>query len=293
MRHRHSPCLPAAFTLAGLLFAAGCGKKETQIHATIDTSMGPIVVHLLDQQAPKTVENFVGLAEGTRLLEEGAPRSEAEPFYDGLTFHRVIEDFMIQGGDPSGDGTGGPGYTFEDETYVQGEPIAGRLEDLATAEYVFEQLLVPHLREHNGRSPRPFVAELFGEMQTAQGFDPMLDHSFEEIAEAVDYEGTLRRRGELIDTVRYGTLCMANAGPNTNGSQFFIVTREGGVPSLNGRHTVFGNVISGMEVAEAISKVPTQANAFGEQSAPVEPVTIESVTIDRVKVKLEPEVDTE
>lgn len=293
MPHRLTPSLPAAFALIGLLLTAGCGKKETRIHATIDTSMGPIVVRLLDQQAPKTVQNFVGLAQGTRLLAKGAPRSEATPFYDGLTFHRVIEDFMIQGGDPNGDGTGGPGYTFEDETYVQGEPIVGRLEDLATARYVFEQLLVPHLREHGGRSPSPFVAELIAEIQSAQGFEPMLERSFEEIAQALDYKGTLRQRGELIDTVRYGTLCMANAGPNTNGSQFFIVTREGGAPSLNGRHTVFGEVISGMEVAEAISRVPTKANAFGEQSVPVDPVTIESVTIERVTVKLPAEADAE
>ncbi len=146
--------------------------------ATIDTSLGPIEVELFPDDAPKTVENFAGLA--------------AKGFYDGLTFHRVIPDFMIQGGDPKGDGTGGPGYQFEDEP--------------------------------NGHS------------------------------------------------VVRGVLAMANAGPDTNGSQFFIVTADDAF-WLNGKHTVFGRVTSGMDVVDRISEVDRDRN-----DRPRTPVTMSVTT---------------
>jgi cyclophilin family peptidyl-prolyl cis-trans isomerase len=147
--------------------------------ATITTSMGAIEVELFDEDAPKTVENF------TKLAGDG--------FYDGLVFHRVIPDFMIQGGCPRGDGTGDAGYKFEDE---------------------------------------------------------INDHSI----------------------VR-GTLAMANAGPNTNGSQFFIVTAQA-TPWLDGKHTAFGQVTSGQDVVDAISAVDRDGS-----DRPTEPITMESVAI--------------
>jgi peptidyl-prolyl cis-trans isomerase B (cyclophilin B) len=147
--------------------------------ATMTTSEGPITIELFDEDAPKTVENFKKLA--------------ADGFYDGLIFHRVIKDFMIQGGCPQGTGTGGPGYQFEDE---------------------------------------------------------FNDHKI----------------------VR-GALAMANAGPNTNGSQFFLVT----IPEaswLDGKHTVFGQVTEGMDVVDKIEGKPTDA-----RDKPAEDVRIESLTI--------------
>jgi peptidyl-prolyl cis-trans isomerase B (cyclophilin B) len=147
--------------------------------ATLHTNHGPVELELHDGDAPKTVENFRKLA--------------GDGFYDGVTFHRVIPDFMIQGGDPTGTGTGGPGYTFEDE---------------------------------------------------------FNDHK-----------------------VVRGALAMANAGPNTNGSQFFVVTAEA-TPWLDGKHTVFGRVTSGMEVVDAISQVETDAS-----DKPREPVVIERVEL--------------
>ena len=146
----------------------------------MQTSEGAIGLELFDEDAPKTVENFKKLA--------------GDGFYDGLTFHRVIPDFMIQGGCPRGDGTGDPGYKFEDE---------------------------------------------------------FNDHAI----------------------VR-GTLAMANAGPNTNGSQFFIVTADA-TPWLDGKHTVFGQVTSGMDVVDQIEGTRT-----GGQDRPVEDQRIESLTID-------------
>ena len=147
--------------------------------ATIHTNHGAIEVELFDDDAPKTVENFRKLA--------------ADGFYDGLVFHRVIKDFMIQGGCPQGRGTGGPGYTFEDE---------------------------------------------------------INDHKI----------------------VR-GALAMANAGPNTNGSQFFIVTTDA-APWLDGKHTVFGQITSGMDVVDAIENTPT-----GAGDRPVDDAKIERVEL--------------
>ena len=149
--------------------------------ATLNTNQGSIVIELLPNDAPKTVNNFVFLAR--------------EGYYDGVIFHRVIEDFMIQGGDPTGTGAGGPGYSFEDE----------------------------------------FVPSLV--------FD------------------------------RPGILAMANAGPNTNGSQFFITTVP--TPHLNQRHTIFGTVLEGQDVAVAISKV-----SANRQDKPLDDVIIQGIEIE-------------
>jgi len=148
-------------------------------NATMQTNHGTIELELFDEDAPKTVQNF------TKLARDG--------FYDGVIFHRVIEDFMIQGGDPTGTGSGGPGYQFEDES-----------------------------NQH---------------------------------------------------AVARGALAMANAGPNTNGSQFFIVTADA-CPWLDGKHTVFGRVVSGMDVVDAISTVETDGS-----DRPREAVTIQRVEL--------------
>ena len=149
------------------------------MNATLQTNHGAIELELFPDDAPTTVDNFLKLAR--------------DGFYDGVVFHRVIPDFMIQGGDPTGTGSGGPGYSFEDE-----------------------------INEHK---------------------------------------------------VARGALAMANAGPNTNGSQFFIVTAEA-CPWLDGKHTVFGRVAGGMEVVDAISAVPTDA-----RDRPRDDVVIERVSV--------------
>jgi peptidyl-prolyl cis-trans isomerase A (cyclophilin A) len=165
--------------------------------ATLRTNRGTVVVRLLPDHAPKTVRNFVELAEGGREWTDPNTGSKAATrLYDGTIFHRVIPDFMIQGGDPLGTGTGGPGYKFGDEIHP----------DLAFN--------------------RPYL------------------------------------------------LAMANAGPGTNGSQFFITTAA--TPWLTGKHTIFGEVVSGAEIVDAISKVQT-----GRNDKPAEDVVLESVTIDR------------
>jgi cyclophilin family peptidyl-prolyl cis-trans isomerase len=147
--------------------------------ATLSTNHGDIVIDLFDADAPKTVENF------RKLAEDG--------YYDGLIFHRVIPDFMVQGGCPEGTGTGGPGYTFEDE-----------------------------INEHK---------------------------------------------------VVRGALAMANAGPNTNGSQFFIVTTQA-APWLDGKHTVFGEVTEGMDIVDTISELPRDGRDRPQQEARIERLSI-------------------
>jgi peptidyl-prolyl cis-trans isomerase A (cyclophilin A) len=164
--------------------------------ATFITNMGNFTVELMPEHAPNAVENFVGLATGKKEWRD--PRdgaSKLEPLYPGTIFHRVIDGFMIQGGDPTGTGTGGPGYRFDDEC--------------------------------------PPEAPTFNQA---------------------------------------GRLAMANAGPGTNGSQFFVTVAE--TPWLNGRHTIFGQVTHGHDVVEAISKLRA-----GPQDRPVEDVVIERIEI--------------
>ncbi|MFB3827283.1 MAG: peptidylprolyl isomerase [Bryobacteraceae bacterium] len=159
------------------------------IYAQFETTEGNFRVRLFNDKAPKTVENFVALAEGTKT---------GKPFYNGTIFHRVIPNFMIQGGDPTGTGRGGPGYTFADE------------------------------------------------------FHPGLKHS------------------------KAGVLSMANAGPNTNGSQFFVTVAA--TPWLDNHHSVFGEVVEGYDVVKKISEVPR-----GPQDRPKQDVRINSVTIEKTQ----------
>jgi peptidyl-prolyl cis-trans isomerase A (cyclophilin A) len=167
-------------------------------YATFNTTEGKIVCRLFEADAPKTVANFIALAEGSRdWTHPTEGKKSSAKLYDGTVFHRVIPDFMIQGGDPMGTGMGGPGYQFEDET--KGSP-----------------------------------------------------HRFD----------------------KAGKLAMANAGPNTNGSQFFITV--GNTEWLTGKHTIFGEVVEGYDVVEKISKA-----ARNRQDRPNKDVVVKSVKIER------------
>lgn len=167
-------------------------------YAIFETSQGNIVIRLLEKEAPKTVENFIGLAEGTKEYTDSKTGKKTKGnFYDGLTFHRVIPQFMIQGGCPQGTGTGDPGYRFADE------------------------------------------------------FHPSLKHS------------------------KSGKLSMANSGPGTNGSQFFITVAP--TPWLDNKHTIFGEVVEGQDIADKISNVPRDSG-----DRPRTPVILQKVKIERV-----------
>src|SRR5215470_14611296 len=174
-------------------------SRPTGTYATFNTSEGKIVCRLFETEAPVTVKNFTDLAEGKRAWKDQASgKGGSGPLYSGTVFHRVIPDFMIQGGDPSGTGMGGPGYKFEDET-----------------------------------------------------------------------------KGSLHRFDKKGKLAMANAGPNTNGSQFFITVAA--TEWLTGKHTIFGEVVEGQEVVDKISTV-----ARGAQDRPKKDVVLQSVKIERI-----------
>ena len=172
--------------------------RSAGTYAVFETSLGTIVCRLFEKEAPKTVANFMELAEGKKEFTDARTRQRVKrSFYDGLTFHRVIPKFMIQGGCPLGDGRGGPGYEFADE-----------------------------------------------------------------------FHATLRH-------AKPGRLSMANAGPNTNGSQFFITVAA--TPWLDNRHTIFGEVVEGQDVADKISNVPRDSS-----DRPKTPVLLEHLRIERV-----------
>ena len=341
--------------ISTVLLLAACSKKPKTLVATMETNHGTVVMELFEDITPITVDNFTGLATGTKTWTALDGTKMNTPYYDGLTFHRVIKDFMIQGGCPQGTGTGGPGYKFQDETFAgkmvpltgtiedqdmanyvfngllipyfkntpkvdlnptideliktlyskksyepmlgmtveqlqelvgttepvtffekELTPITGEITDEAMADAVFQNVLVPHLREHDGESPIPEVKALYDEIIEANGPTPFLGKTVEEIKALVGIDAEVTQT-TLLGKVEYGTLCMANSGPNTNGSQFFIVTNPAGSTHLNGKHTVFGKVIEGMEVVLAIQEVEK-----GASDKPVEDVTIISMTIDRI-----------
>jgi cyclophilin family peptidyl-prolyl cis-trans isomerase len=225
-------------------------KKPTVL---LKTEAGEITVELWPDIAPKTVENFTGLAEGTKEWTDPKTGMKVKrPFYDGLMFHRVIDDFMIQGGCPKGDGTSGPGYAFEDECYESGEKLSGPIVDETMAAEVFQKILQPYFG--STESPDPDLTKIAEACYTQQSGRPLMVHDVEYYLEKTGTKQEFYRNGKLKAKVAYATICMANAGPNTNGSQFFIVTKKEGCDWLDGKHTVFGKVVAGMDKVHAIEK---------------------------------------
>jgi len=277
--------LPALFIMGLLIIALSAGlavgldaeemENPSNPVAVMKTNYGTIELELFPKAAPKTVANFIGLAEGGKeYTDPETGEKKKDRFYDGLTFHRVVEGFMIQGGDPLGTGTGGPGYTFEDE--INATDLGLDEEKAITSEgYPHQYLGIRTQEQFNQIVIGPVIREL------GIGSQEELDERRDEF-EKILFELTLKDVFEnmgysydpSLDSYRpvKGFLAMANSGPNTNGSQFFINLAD--TPWLAGKHTVFGKVVSGMEVVEKIGAVET-----GPQSKPVEPVVIHSVRI--------------
>ncbi len=211
------------------------------IYAVMTTTSGDMVLELFANEAPKTVQNFIDLAQGEKEFntEKGM---EKRPFYDGLKFHRVIKDFMAQGGCPRGDGTGGPGYKFEDE--INGKSLGLDTLKVKEAPYYQTQLQRAVLSEFNIQS-RQELEEKGQEVEAA--YMDAMELSALEILHRVGY-----RFNEVLTSKRpvRGSLAMANAGPNTNGSQFFINQVDN--VNLTGIHTVFGQLVTGYEVLDRI-----------------------------------------
>jgi peptidyl-prolyl cis-trans isomerase A (cyclophilin A) len=269
--------------VAALCTFTVCGKSkgDTSMNEAsrqiveMKTSMGTMKIQLFNDLAPKTVDNFLGLAAGTKeWTDPKTGKKVTRPFYNGLIFHRVIKDFMIQGGCPLGTGTGGPGYTFEDECYSTNDAakIEGKIESEEIAVRIFNEMLVPYLR--STQNPDQELLAIVKECQLKQSGQPIMREPVEYYMKKTGRTEYLYSKGKLKASVDYGTLCMANSGPDTNGSQFFIVTKKDGCAWLNGKHTVFGKVIEGMDVAVKIQNVAT---APGDK--PKTDVVIESISV--------------
>ncbi len=242
------------FCLAALLMISTSQAQEKQ-RVLMETELGNITLEMWPDVAPKTVENFVGLAMGTKEWKDpNSGEMKKEPFYDGLSFHRVIDDFMIQGGCPLGNGTSGPGYKFEDECYEAGTELTGAIIDENMALEVFQQVVAPYYQRTT--EPDTLLDKIVKSCQAQQSGRPMMVHDVEWYKDKVGMpaDQKIMGKGKLKAKVAYATICMANAGPNTNGSQFFIVTKKAGCDWLDGKHTVFGKVVKGMDVAHAIEK---------------------------------------
>lgn len=237
------------------------------VNVTLETTYGNIGLELWPDIAPKTVDNFVKLG--------------GEGFYNNTYFHRVIPDFMIQGGCPntknpdrSDDGSGSPGYKFEDECYAPGAELTGALENDADANIVWTTVVMPYMQ--SGVAIDVEIRDIIDACNQAQSFGPFRAKTVEFYKEKTGFTGKVTKKGDLIAPVAYGTLCMANSGPNTNGSQIFIVTKKDGAAWLNGKHTVFGKVISGMDIVHKIENLPRDSkdNPLADNQAVVSKVRI-------------------
>ncbi len=277
---RHLFALFFALTAATACHGQASGKASSgqtqgkKFMATIETSLGNIKVELFED-TPITTANFTGLAEGTKeWMDPKTGKMIKKPFYNGLIFHRVISDFMIQGGCPMGNGMGGPGYAFEDECVSKGPEIKGTIENAEGANTVWNQVLVPHMRQYQGKSPSKKIAALYEQMVKENSVKPLVGQKLEDLQKEVGASGKVFMDGPVLHSVAYGTLCMANSGPNSNGSQFFIVTKKEGCSWLDGKHTVFGKVVSGMDVVHKIEAVQKS-----EGDKPTKDVVIKSIKI--------------
>jgi cyclophilin family peptidyl-prolyl cis-trans isomerase len=227
--------------------------EKPAVYAVLTTSEGEIVLELFDRDAPKTVQNFIELAQGTKESIGQDGKSVKKRFYDGLTFHRVINGFMIQGGCPLGNGTGGPGYKFEDEingvwlglNTLNGEQVP--YYDRFVQEIVIREMGVRSQEELEKRA-----------QEFEEKFKKVKKLSILEVLHRVGY-----RFNEVVKSHQStrGRIAMANSGPNTNGSQFFI--NQVDTPHLNGLHTVFGEVVNGMDVVDKIAQ-KDKPSALGE-----------------------------
>jgi peptidyl-prolyl cis-trans isomerase A (cyclophilin A) len=259
-----------AFIIAISLSMFSCKNWQNHVNETgkpvvkIETSEGAFVVELDEQNAPETVKNFIALAEGSKEWTNPKDGSKVKrPFYDGLVFHRVIKDFMIQAGCPLKNGTGGPGYTFADETidYTNATVLKGKIDTEDKAKIVYKELIVPYLKnakKNNVKEDRD-ILRIAQECSKTQSAKPIMKNPVEYYMNKVNRKDEIRIGGKIKAKIEYGSLCMANAGPDTNGSQFFIFTKKDGANWLDGKHTVFGKVIHGMDVVIDISKVKTAA----------------------------------
>lgn len=277
--------------LIGLLFITQIGLSQVDQSANLEiaslredpdnplvsfeTTMGTMILELFPKEAPLTVANFIELAQGQKpFLDPESGTLVTRPFYDGLIFHRVIDGFMIQGGSPTGIGNGSPGYSFQDEINARSMGLDRMM--------AIDEEGVPHpfLRIASQTQFQSVILEpLFAELNINSQED--LENNYQAIEDSISnltvldvYENQGYEYTQTIDSrmpVR-GVIAMANSGPNSNGSQFFINLID--TEWLAGKHTVFGRVRQGMDVLDAIGATPVDA-----QDRPIEEVQLIQVTV--------------
>lgn len=244
------------------------------------TSHGDISIEMLEKSAPETVKNFIGLAEGTKEFTNAAGEKVKKPFYDGLIFHRVIDDFMIQGGRPSEPGNRGPGYAFKNEINANSLGL-DKMKAFDENKKPHEYLVVYPQQKIQKMLIQPITKRL--KITTKEELDARqeelkaeLDKSMENLTIKQLYENSGYSYDDTLTShpMKRGYLAMANAGPGTNGSQFYINLKDNRY--LDGKHTVFGKVIEGMDIADKIGKVET-----GSRDAPLEPIKIISIRLKK------------
>ena len=251
-------------------------KTKNPIYV-IKTSSGDISVELFADSAPKTVANFIALAEGTKEFTDSKTNEKIKrPFYDGLIFHRVIKDFMLQGGCPTGTGTGGPGYKFQDEIDASGLGLA-KIVAIDPKKGPHQSLMIQSEEDYRQYIIAPLYQKLKitsqedSEKRKDEVSNAIVSLTIKDVLENMGY--TYTEKGSSHPPKR-GSLAMANSGPDTNGSQFFINLID--TDWLMGKHTVFGKVVEGMDIVDAIGAV-----AVGPGSKPLEDIKIISVRLKK------------
>jgi peptidyl-prolyl cis-trans isomerase A (cyclophilin A) len=253
------------------------GSLPAEPRVRIETSMGDIVAALLPAAAPQTVRIFLGLAEGhgtwSDVHDPAKKVTIREPFYDGLVFHRVVKGFMIQGGDPKGNGTGGAGFAYADE--LNGKALGLGKETVVQGGRPHPWIGVQGPADWQQKVLLPVIRDLGIEpaaLNESRDLQAKVQARLDELTLLDLYEMQGYRYDDDLASVPpvKGSLALANSGPDTNGSQFFI--NLGDTPWLTGKHAVFGRVVEGMDVVEKIGAVKTD-NA----SRPLTPVRILSI----------------
>jgi cyclophilin family peptidyl-prolyl cis-trans isomerase len=260
-------------------------KKAANPVVLITTSKGDIYVELFQDAAPETVANFIGLAEGTKEFTDPVTKKEVKrPFFDGLKFHRIIKNFMIQGGCPLGNGTGDPGYKFKDEINAEALGL-NKLKAFDQNTGAHPWLMIRSQNDFQRIIAQPLYKKL--NINSQADFEKH-KAEFSKAIETLTVQNCLENMGYKFDSTlksrhpKRGYLAMANSGPNTNGSQFFINLKD--TPWLTGKHTVFGKVIKGMDVVDKLGEVPV-----GQGSRPIDPVSTKSVRVAKNPPKPDPE----
>lgn len=267
-------------TLSVILTGILSAEETKNPIVTMETNHGNVTIELLEKSAPETVKNFIGLAQGTKEFTDTAGNKVKKPFYDGLIFHRVIDDFMIQGGCPLGTGSGKPGYKFKDEINADSLGLQKlKAYDETTGFHEYLRVYPPQRIQQT--IAQPILKKL--EIDTQEKLiakQKEVEAQLKITTATITVKELYKMMGYQYDEkltsypMKKGFLAMANSGPNSNGSQFYINLKDNHY--LDGKHTVFGKVIAGMEVVEKIAKVEK-----GARDKPLEPVKIISIRLKK------------